>query len=115
MVDSDEDIRRKIRKAYCPARQVQGNPVLEIARYVLFARDGFILRVERPSRYGGPVEYVSYEELERDYAEGRLHPLDLKNAVAESLVEIVRPIREAVLSDSTMRRALEVIEGRVTR
>nr|Q9YA64.1 RecName: Full=Tyrosine--tRNA ligase; AltName: Full=Tyrosyl-tRNA synthetase; Short=TyrRS [Aeropyrum pernix K1]2CYA_A Chain A, Tyrosyl-tRNA synthetase [Aeropyrum pernix] len=115
VVDSDDDIRRKIRKAYCPAKQVQGNPVLEIARYILFARDGFTLRVDRPAKYGGPVEYTSYEELERDYTDGRLHPLDLKNAVAESLIEVVRPIRGAVLGDPAMKRALEAIEGKVTR
>jgi len=115
VVDSDDDIRMKIRRAYCPPRQVEGNPVVEIARYLLFAQPGFKLRVERPSKYGGPVEYESFWELERDYIDGNLHPLDLKNAVAEALVGLVRPIRETIMGDPMLRSLAEKIEGRVTR
>jgi tyrosyl-tRNA synthetase len=115
VVDSDEEIRAKIRRAYCPARQVEGNPVVEIARYLLFPRPGFKLHVDRPSKYGGPVTYESYSELERDFREGKLHPLDLKNAVAEALIELLKPIREAVMGDPEMRELVKTIEGRVTR
>lgn len=115
VTDSDEDIRRKIRKAYCPARQVEGNPILEITKYILFAQDGFVLKVDRPTKYGGPVEYTSYGDVENDFSRGNLHPLDLKNAVAESLINLLRPIRTAVLSDSQAREAIRLIEGSVSR
>ena len=115
VVDSDEDIRRKLRRAYCPPRVAEGNPVMEIARYLLFAREGFTLKVDRPAKYGGPVEYNSYSELERDYTSGSLHPLDLKNAVAESLIDVVRPLREAILGDRELAEAVRLIESRVSR
>ncbi|GAB6147575.1 tyrosine--tRNA ligase [Stetteria hydrogenophila] len=107
--DSPEEIREKIRRAYCPARVVEFNPVMEIAKYILFARPGFVLHVERPAKYGGPVDYHSYADLERDYVEGRLHPLDLKNAVADALAKLLEPIRRALLSDPEARRAIEEI------
>jgi len=113
--DSPEDIWRKIRKAYCPGRQLEGNPVIEIAKYILFARPGFKLHVDRPEKYGGPVTYESIEELERDFAEGRLHPLDLKAAVARALADLLAPVRERLLSDEETRRLIETIEARVTR
>ncbi|MEB3851796.1 MAG: tyrosine--tRNA ligase [Desulfurococcales archaeon] len=108
--DPPEAVARKIRKAYCPARQVEHNPVLEINRYILFAQPGFVLHVERKPRFGGPVDYHSYEELERDFAEGRLHPLDLKNATAEALNRLLDPIRRRLLGDPETRRLIEEIE-----
>ncbi|MCE4611067.1 MAG: tyrosine--tRNA ligase [Desulfurococcales archaeon] len=115
VTDSEDNIRFKIRKAYCPARQVEGNPVMEIARYIIFYEPGSRLHVDRPSKYGGPVTYESYEELERDYVEGRLHPLDLKNAVAEELIRILKPVREVLLRDSEFLKLLSEVEARVTR
>ena len=32
--------------------------------------------------------------MEKAYAEGKLHPLDLKEGVAEALAEILKPVRE---------------------
>ncbi len=96
VTDTPEDIRRKLRKAYCPEREVENNPVIDIVRNVILRRRGLELTVERPEKYGGTVVYTSFEELVRDYREGRLHPLDLKNAVAEWLIEKLEPVRTYV-------------------
>jgi len=91
--DSPEDIERKIRNAYCPPRQVEGNPILEIAKYIIFAEEGK-LTVDRPEKYGGKISFNSFSELETVYLKGDLHPLDLKLAVAKSITEILKPVRE---------------------
>ena len=92
--DDPEQIRSKIVKAYCPPRDVELNPVIELARIVSFReprKSPFV--VERPPQYGGGrFEFWTFEELSRAYAEGRIHPLDLKNAVAEEAVRLLRPI-----------------------
>jgi len=90
--DSPEEIRAKLREAYCPPRQIEGNPVLEVARYILFARNPS-LQISRDQKYGGPLDFASYGELERAYAEGKLHPLDLKNGIAEALIPLLEPVR----------------------
>ncbi len=113
--DPPEEIERKIRAAYCPARQVEQNPILEINKYILFAKRGFVLHVERPTKYGGPIDYASYEELERDFVEGKLHPLDLKKATAEALSKLLEPIRRKIESDKRLKELVKVIEGKVTR
>jgi len=105
--DEPEDIRAKLRKAYCPARQVEDNPVLEIAKLIVFPRLGK-LDVDRPEKFGGPISYEDYGQLEEDFASGALHPLDLKNAVAEALIEILRPVRERLARKPEM---LEVIRA----
>jgi len=90
--DSNEEIRRKLERAWCPERHDEMNPVLEIVRYVIF-RESDSFTIERPAKYGGSEEFGSYESLQRAYTEGRIHPLDLKNSVATELDRIVGPVR----------------------
>ena len=114
--DSPEEIREKLRKAYCPPRQARYNPVMEINRYILFTLPGFVLHVERPSRYGGPIDVESYDELERLYTSGELHPLDLKNATAEALANYLEPVRRLFREDPEARGILgELSRAAITR
>jgi len=91
--DSPEAIRRKMKNAYCPPKQEEGNPVLEHAKYIVFPHQG-PLEIPRPSKYGGPLTFERYEDLKEAYLKGEIHPLDLKNGVAEALIEILKPVRE---------------------
>ena len=88
--DSPDEIRAKIKKAYCPAGVVEGNPIMEIAKYFL----EYPLTINRPEKYGGDLVVNSYEELESLFKNKELHPMDLKNAVAEELIKILEPIRK---------------------
>lgn len=90
--DSPEDIKRKMGKAFCPP-EAEGNPVLGICKYVIFQRTN-VMRFERPEKFGGNLEFASYEELERTYLAGKLHPMDLKNGTAAALAEALAPARE---------------------
>jgi len=90
--EAPAEVERKIGKAFCPPKEVDGNPVLEIARYVLLPRSGS-LEVERAPKFGGDISFESFEDLARAYASGGLHPQDLKAAVARSLNEALGPVR----------------------
>jgi tyrosyl-tRNA synthetase len=91
--DKPEDIEKKINKAFCPEKEVQGNPVLETVRIIVFRKkDEF--KVERPEKFGGDVVYSSYSELTNAFSRGELHPADLKSATARELTEILEPSRE---------------------
>ncbi len=91
--DSAEEIKKKIAKAYCPVKQTNGNPVLEYSRYIIFRKFGS-MRVERDKKHGGDIVFDSYSDLEKTFAAGDLHPVDLKNSVSEYLDEMIQPIRE---------------------
>ncbi len=90
--DSPEEIKTKIKEAYCPPREVKGNPVIETAKLTVFT-ERESLTIPRAPKYGGSKTFDSYEELEKAYVKDELHPLDLKEAVAEALIEILRPVR----------------------
>ena len=101
MHDTDEQIRRKISKAWCEEGMIQDNPVLAIAETVIF-HESQTITIERPDRFGGDVTYDSYKLLERDFEDGKLHPADLKRVVGDELVKVVAPIRDGLnLSEET--------------
>ncbi len=91
--DSPEEMRRKIGQAFCPVGQSKGNPVIDIAKYVLLPRMNGIF-IERPEKKGGPITIETAEMLESLYNEGKIHPMDLKSAVAENLARILEPARK---------------------
>lgn len=113
--DSEEMIKRKIRGAFCPERVVEGNPILEYCRYIIF-RKFKTFEIERPSRFGGNLEVEDYNELEKLFREGEIHPLDLKNAVAEALNEIIKPVREHFEKNKRAKQLYNLVkQERITR
>lgn len=112
--DSEEAIRKKILGAFCPAGEVELNPILEIARYILFRdrREPFEV-VNRKT--GERLVFNTYAELEEGFREKRVHPLDLKYAVAEELAKLLEPARRH-FEEGPGRSYLEDLrEMRITR
>ena len=58
------------------------------------APEGTVFSVVRPEKYGGAAHYKTFEELEKDFAEEKIHPGDLKGAVTEAITKLTAPIRE---------------------
>ncbi len=99
LLDSREEIEQKLRKAHCPEGEAEGNGVLAFVKHVVFivkqdAGEAFV--VERPEKFGGDLRYSSYEELEKDYVAKRLHPLDVKKALAREIDALLAPVRRAM-------------------
>jgi len=91
--DSTEEVNRKIKKAYCPEKQVEGNPILEICKYIIFPELDDKFLIKRPEKFGGNLEFSSYKDLENSYIKD-LHPLDLKNSTAKYINQILEPVRK---------------------
>jgi tyrosyl-tRNA synthetase len=90
--DDEKTIRGKVGAAFCPAGVVDRNPILELIRYIVFHQfDEFV--VERATKYGGNITYTKYTDIERDFKERKIHPMDLKNATSLYINKIVEPVR----------------------
>lgn len=89
--DDEKTIREKLSKAFCPVGVAQGNPVMELVRYVVFHEFSEFV-IERPAKYGGNSTYASYAEVERDFVAKKIHPMDLKNATATYVNKIIEPV-----------------------
>ena len=87
LLDDKDKVVSKIKKAEC----VEGNPdngIMALLKYLIFIlkeEKGESFIVERKEKFGGNLEYKNYEDLEKDFINKKLHPLDLKNSVAKEL------------------------------
>jgi tyrosyl-tRNA synthetase len=107
--DSEEEIRRKITSAFCP-ETAEYNPVLDWTKHVAFAPQmNCGLEVKRPEKYGGDRTYTKYSELEKDFLSKKLHPSDLKNSLADFLVNLLEPFRKEMKNNKIAEKLSEKI------
>lgn len=99
MEDSEAEVNVKIKKAFCPPGVVEGNPILDYAKSIIFASKSDQLVIERAEQNGGTVVYNQYFDLENDYSQGKLHPGDLKSAVAKAINKLIEPVRKHFTTD----------------
>lgn len=91
--DPEAEIKRKLRKAFCPLGEAANNPVLELYQYLIFPRYPEVV-IKRPEKYGGALDYRSYEELEKDFVRREVHPQDLKESAAGYVSDMLSPVRD---------------------
>jgi tyrosyl-tRNA synthetase len=93
LLDTPDVIRKKISKAYCVEKDILDNSVLGLFKNLVFKLvSNFTL--ERDDKYGGNLDFNSYQELEMAYAEGQVAPADLKQNLANFLAKFLEPIRQ---------------------
>lgn len=114
MTDTAEAIQHKIAKAYCPERQAEENPILDYTKHLLFETQKSIT-IERPKKFGGDLALSSYAELDALYRDGKLHPMDLKQAVARYVDKLVSPVRKHFESGKAKKLADQVQQLEITR
>jgi len=91
--DEPDVISQKIRKAFCPPNETEGNPLLEYFRILVFRGPRkFVLR--RDQKHGGDLNLESYEQLKVLYSTGKIHPQDLKANMVQFLADRLKEVRE---------------------
>jgi tyrosyl-tRNA synthetase len=108
--DSPEDVERKIMNAYCPPRQLQANPIIEIMKHIVLNRDDDAFKIDRPKKYGGALDFESLDILLDMYRSGDVHPLDLKKATAQALNSQLEQVRKYFDSDHEARKLYEDVK-----
>jgi len=115
MNDSNEEVSRKIKKAYCPEGVTEENPILEYNKHIIFEKFNTV-KVERPEKFGGNLEFSSYKELEKEFAQKKLHPMDLKQSTSNYLNELIEPVRRNLERNSAAKKLeSEINKFKVTR
>jgi tyrosyl-tRNA synthetase len=100
ILDTADAVRKKLRKAYAAAQEVEGNGIISFVEYVLLPisalRDAegkgtFVCK--RREGEGEPLIYHDIKTLKDDYLADRLTPQLLKAGTTEALVDILAPIQ----------------------
>ncbi|EXJ95242.1 tyrosyl-tRNA synthetase [Capronia coronata CBS 617.96] len=100
ILDTAEAVKRKLRKAYAAAGEVEGNGIISFVEYVLLPisalrdpehKGRFVC--ERREGEGEPLIYHDIETLKADYKADRLTPQLLKAGATAALTELLAPIQ----------------------
>lgn len=113
--DPPEEIRQKINDAFCPEGETEFNPILDWSKFLIFKDEKSELLIERPAKFGGNITYYTYKELEADFLNKKLHPLDLKKGVAEKITKLLAPARDHFESGAPKKMLEELKELTITR
>ncbi|XP_062846806.1 tyrosine--tRNA ligase, cytoplasmic [Trichomycterus rosablanca] len=93
LLDKKEDVKKKLKKAFCEPGNIQNNGVLSFVKHVLFPLHSEFV-IKRDPKWGGDKVYTVYEDVEKDFAEEHVHPGDLKASVEVALKKLLDPIRK---------------------
>ncbi len=110
--DSPDAIKKKISNAFCPAGQVDENPVIQWTELLIFDfldSTGKEFEIKRPEKFGGNVSFATITELKEAFVSNALHPMDLKTSVANYIVEMLEPVRIHFESKQEILSPLEKI------
>ncbi|KAF9275493.1 hypothetical protein BGZ68_010759 [Mortierella alpina] len=99
LLEAPEDVKRKLSKAFCEEGNITENGILSFVKTVLFPLGSMngkspSFSILRPEKFGGDVTYTTYEDLENDFRDKKVHPGDLKKAVTEAINVLLAPIRK---------------------
>lgn len=97
LLDDEQTVINKIKNAYCEEGVVEDNGVLAFIKNVIMVlkqdkKESFI--IERPAKFGGNISFKSYNDLEKAFANKKIHPLDLKGALSKEINRLLEPIRK---------------------
>ncbi|KIX05844.1 tyrosine-tRNA ligase [Rhinocladiella mackenziei CBS 650.93] len=100
ILDTADVVKKKLRKAYAAAGEVEGNGIISFVEYVLLpisalgnpdGKGTFVC--ERREGEGDPLVYHDIETLKEDYRADKLTPQLLKAGVTAALVDLLAPIQ----------------------
>lgn len=110
MEDTEEEIKRKIKKAYCPEMDLFENPCIDWFKYFIQGYYGEF-ELQRKEEHGGNKLYKDIKEVEEDFVKGDLFPKDLKDNLARGLNNILEPVRQHFAQNAEARKLFEQVKG----
>ncbi len=115
MEDSVDDVKRKIRQAYCPPGVSEANPCLNWMQHIVFGKHPDGVTVKRKAADGGDYTYTDFTAMVADFVSGALHPGDLKATLTEYINAMLQPVRDHFASGEAKKLVELVRSYRVTR
>jgi len=135
-LDSANDVKKKIKAAFCEEKNITDNGILSFHKAVLFplqtmriaqlaergenpmsaehrnklfispnAPEHTLVSIVRDEKFGGPVHYQTFQQMEDEFASGALHPGDLKKITTEMINDLLEPVRKVFAEDKAFQDA----------
>ena len=112
MDDSKSDVKRKINQAFCAPGNVDVNPILEYFKYIVFElKDSVninVLNFETKER--SVLTFTNCADLSLAFANGTIHPSDIKPALIDYVNEFLDPVREYVEANPHVKQLVKEVK-----
>ena len=120
MDDSEADVNRKIKKAFCKPQIVENNPILDYYKHIVFpymeqefietkCEDKKTLTIDK-GKWGGLKSYSNYNDFEKDYVNGQLHPADIKPKLQKEINRMLQPVRDHFKNNRSAKTLMEKVK-----
>jgi len=90
-LDDSESVKKKLNKAEFIEGDVDNGVMAFLEHFLMVVKtdkkEKFI--VERPEKFGGNVEYKDFDSIKKEVISKKMHPMDLKFAVAKEISKIL--------------------------
>jgi tyrosyl-tRNA synthetase len=114
MEDTEVDVNRKIKRAYCRPGDIKTNPIMDYYKHIAFPylefEDNPWIVIPRKEQHGGDKAYKDYKEFEKDFAQGELHPADIKPVLCKILNKLLQPVRDHFQNDTYAKNLLKQVK-----
>lgn len=101
LLEEPKIVKKKISQAFCAPGNIEDNGLLAFVKNVVgpiyelkHGDNKFEFFIDRPEKYGGPITYTTYQDLEDAFKNEELSPVDLKSGVADAINGLLAPIIE---------------------
>lgn len=93
MDDNPNEIKRKIKKAFCEEGRIDKNPLLDWINHIIIPIVGSFTIPSNKKFNELEIKYDQYKLLEKDFSEKKIHPTNLKNGMIEHIITLLEPIQ----------------------
>lgn len=112
IIEDPKVVKKKVASAFCAPGDIDNGLIAfleNVAQPIQELKDGkqgaFKFYIDRPEKYGGPINYDSLQTLKDDFAAGKLSPVDLKTGVSDKINELLAPIKTMYEEDKAFQEA----------
>lgn len=111
MDDTEADVKRKIKKSYCKPGEVEGNPLLDWSKWIIFPILGKMVIPEDKKWNVPEVVYQDYDEMENDFKNEKLHPSNLKKSMTIHINQLLNPVRDYFANNSEAKKLAKLVKS----
>lgn len=111
MDDTEMDVKRKIKKAFCMEKNIEKNPLLDWAKHIIMPIVKEMI-IPEDTKWGTPERtYNDYIMMEKDFAEGNIHPNDLKKSMIYHINKLLDPVREYFNNNIDAKNLAKIVKN----
>lgn len=110
MDDSEIEVNRKIKKAFCEPQNIEKNPILDWIKWIIFPIENKFIIPENKKFNTPERKYDKFETLENEFKEGKIYPNDIKKGLQNIINHLLTPVRSYFIENEEANELLNKVK-----